>query len=117
MVLWNGIITPLPPPITVVVSRGVSEASSRNVTLIRPSKAVPVPPRSRGEEIVASAPGEVIEMSAVADPRTHHELSAPSWRTITVVTGPADVARMGTSPERVSPAWKEPTTGDDIARK
>ncbi len=50
-------------------------------------------------------------MSGHDAPRTHHEFAGVNWRRIMVVTGPVGVALTGTSPERLSPCWKDPTNG------
>ena len=80
------------------------------------SKAVDWPVSDSGDDTVSSARGSVMFTAAHADPSTHQELSFVSWRTSTVVTGPFAVVTMGTSPERVSPCWNVPATGEVMCR-
>ena len=104
------------PPIVKLSASGRVVSSSRIETFTVASNAELRPRRRTGDVIVARAAGSVSRMFGVAEPSTHHELSVPSRRTMTVVTGPRAVPRTGTSPERASPGRNAPTTGAVISR-
>ena len=83
------------PPITKPSRKAVALSSCRIETCTVASNALLEPRNLTGEVMVASAAGSVSLMFGVAAPRTDHEPSVPSWRTMTVVTGPAAFARIG----------------------
>ena len=104
------------PPVTKPAPSGCVTSSDRTCAWTVPSKATEVPASTAGDLSAASQIGCAKEISAAAAPRTHHELSAPSWRTKTVVSGPVALARTETSPDRASPCLNGPIIGAVMCR-
>ena len=105
----NGVIAM--PPVTTPSPRGLPLPSSRTWVWTVPSNAMATPVNVTGDVIKASQAGSVSRMAGVPAPRTHHELGESIFLTSTVVTGPVLFGWTGTSPERASPCFNEPTTG------